>query len=88
MICSRCGEVNPAEIHTCTPKDPLLESLRVPDKDVKGELVKMVMDSYARGVVDALTECAMLVEKMGAEGYGTLFIAAAIREGISSKQKA
>ena len=25
-VCKRCGEVNPAEIHTCTPLDPLLES--------------------------------------------------------------
>ena len=30
--CKRCGEVNPAEIHTCTPLDPLLEALRVPEK--------------------------------------------------------
>jgi hypothetical protein len=28
--CSRCGKVDPAEIHTCTPIDPLLEALRVP----------------------------------------------------------
>jgi hypothetical protein len=21
VVCQRCGEVNPAEIHTCTPKD-------------------------------------------------------------------
>ena len=32
MKCERCGEVNPAEIHTCTPIDPLLEALRVPEK--------------------------------------------------------
>ena len=32
MKCERCGEVNPAEIHTCTPLDPLLEALRVPEK--------------------------------------------------------
>jgi hypothetical protein len=32
MKCNRCGEVNPAEIHTCTPLDPLLEALRVPEK--------------------------------------------------------
>ena len=30
--CNRCGETNPAEIHTCTPLDPLLEALRVPEK--------------------------------------------------------
>jgi len=29
--CNRCGKVNPAEIHTCTPIDPLLEALRVPE---------------------------------------------------------
>ena len=23
MKCERCGEVNPAEIHTCTPQEPL-----------------------------------------------------------------
>jgi hypothetical protein len=32
MKCERCGEVEPAEIHTCTPIDPLLEALRVPEK--------------------------------------------------------
>ena len=32
MKCNRCGETNPAEIHTCTPLDPLLEALRVPEK--------------------------------------------------------
>lgn len=34
--CTRCGEVNPAEIHTCTPLDPLLEALRVPDYSKAG----------------------------------------------------
>lgn len=23
MKCQRCGEVNPAEIHTCTPQEPV-----------------------------------------------------------------
>lgn len=23
MKCERCGEVNPAEIHTCTPQEPV-----------------------------------------------------------------
>jgi hypothetical protein len=32
QACNRCGKVNPAEIHTCTPLDPLLEALRVPEK--------------------------------------------------------
>ena len=30
--CERCGKASPAEIHTCTPIDPLLEALRVPEK--------------------------------------------------------
>jgi len=29
-VCNRCGKVDPAEVHTCTPIDPLLEALRVP----------------------------------------------------------
>ena len=36
QVCSRCGKVNPAEIHTCTPLDPLLEALRVPDYSKAG----------------------------------------------------
>ena len=36
QACSRCGKVNPAEIHTCTPLDPLLEALRVPDYSKAG----------------------------------------------------
>jgi hypothetical protein len=36
QACSRCGKVNPAEIHTCTPIDPLLEALRVPDYSKAG----------------------------------------------------
>jgi hypothetical protein len=36
QACNRCGKVNPAEIHTCTPLDPLLEALRVPDYSKAG----------------------------------------------------
>ena len=27
MKCERCGEVNPAEIHTCTPQEPVLQDI-------------------------------------------------------------
>jgi hypothetical protein len=27
MKCDRCGEVNPAEIHTCSPQEPVLQDI-------------------------------------------------------------
>ena len=53
MKCNRCGEVNPAEIHTCTPLDPLLEALRVPEKK---EWVGLTENNaeYERGFIDGM----------------------------------
>ena len=31
--CDRCGEVNPAEIHTCTPKEPVAWMYDFPNPD-------------------------------------------------------
>ena len=37
--CDRCGEVNPADIHTCTPKaDPYASEAEVKDLLSKGKL--------------------------------------------------
>lgn len=48
------------------------------------ELALLLSDAYAEGLTQGKRVerewCALIVEHMGAEGYGTLAIAAAIRE--------
>ena len=70
QICNRCGKVNPAEIHTCTLIDPLLEALRVPenkrewvgltDKEIEDEYFDnwsmSQMTAFARAIERALKE--------------------------------
>jgi len=58
QVCERCGKVNPAEIHTCTPIDPLLEALRVPENKrewvgLTDEEIKKLSDDCA-GVRDEI----------------------------------
>lgn len=46
-ICERCGEVNPAEIHTCTPQEPEYR-----DVVIKGDLWRIeFLPDHAASVV-------------------------------------
>lgn len=54
--------------------------------DSEGVPILIIRELNAFGMVNKLIEferkkCAQMVEKMGAEGYGTLAIVAAIRRG-------
>jgi hypothetical protein len=37
--CERCGEVNPAEIHTCTPQEPVAWFCELPDNKISIKIV-------------------------------------------------
>jgi hypothetical protein len=37
--CERCGEVNPAEIHTCTPQEPVAWFCKLPDNKISIKIV-------------------------------------------------
>ena len=39
MKCERCGEVNPAEIHTCTPQEPVAWFCELPDNKISIKIV-------------------------------------------------
>ena len=44
MKCERCGEVNPAEIHTCTPKQPEPVAIVTSDFDGGNKSIKFLND--------------------------------------------
>ena len=37
--CKRCGEVNPAEIHTCSPQEPVAWFCELPDNKISIKIV-------------------------------------------------
>ena len=37
--CERCGEVNPAEIHTCSPQEPVAWFCELPDNKISIKIV-------------------------------------------------
>ena len=39
MKCERCGEVNPAEIHTCSPQEPGAWFCELPDNKISIKIV-------------------------------------------------
>jgi hypothetical protein len=39
MKCDRCGEVNPAEIHTCSPQEPVAWFCELPDNKISIKIV-------------------------------------------------
>jgi hypothetical protein len=39
MKCERCGEVNPAEIHTCSPQEPVAWFCELPDNKISIKIV-------------------------------------------------
>jgi len=64
--CDRCGEKNPAEIHTCTPIDPLLEALRVPENEFNPDWDAMaVMVEEQQRMAKRVEELTKLVTSQG-----------------------
>lgn len=66
--CKRCGEVNPAEIHTCTPKEPepvaweaLVESVRQM-RNVQGMDGNWNFDPYMHGLFNGIEFSLSLIE--------------------------
>jgi hypothetical protein len=39
MKCERCGEVNPAQIHTCSPQEPVAWFCELPDNKISIKIV-------------------------------------------------
>ena len=65
-------------------KDDVLRMVReIADKDkvdpLHNDMVTLTVDELGRLLAAEREKVAQLCEQMGAEGYGTLFIAAAIR---------
>jgi len=65
-ICERCGEVNPAEIHTCSPQEPvaweaLVESVRQM-RDVQGMDGNWNCDPYMHGLFNGIEFALSLIE--------------------------
>ena len=80
MKCERCGEKNPAEIHTCSPQEPLwirnregkLELHAPPQREWKGltdEEAEQIVDDYWHDV-DMFIEA--IEAKLKEKNYGSL----------------
>ena len=61
MKCERCGEVNPAEIHTCTPKREWQGLTDDEIKEIVGAWGSLPIDGYTRKLFDQIE--AKLKEK-------------------------